>query len=159
MIGLKTIGMHSNNRTYTHLFIAMIGFITILVSCGIYAVVNHKPMPDKVITLSGGTFDIDVTVIVTSDTSIALRYVRENLDPNATSEDFDARAVTFQTIDGKPPIVWLSDTDDMSIINHELMHASIDVLRWAGINFTDDTEEAFAYELQLLTDQFYKRIQ
>jgi hypothetical protein len=103
-------------------------------------------------------FDLDVTVIITKDTAIALQYVQEHLDSSATLGDFNSRATTFPTKDGKPPIIWLPDTEDAAIINHELMHASIDMMRWAGINLCDETEEVYAYEMQYLTMLFYEEL-
>ena len=87
----------------------------------------------QVITLTGDTFDLDVTLLITKDTAFAAKYVRENLDSTAKSEDFDARGVTFGTIDGKSPIIWLPNTDDISVINHELLHATINILNWANV--------------------------
>jgi hypothetical protein len=110
------------------------------------------------LTLSGGVFDLDVTVIITKDTDIALQYVQEHLDSTATLEDFNSRATTFPTQDGKSPIIWLPDTDDTSVINHELMHASIDIMRWTGMKLNDETEEAYAYEMQYLTKLFYEEL-
>jgi len=114
----------------------------------------------QVITLVGDTFDLDVTVLITEDTAFAAKYVRENLDSTAKSEDLDARGVTFGTIDGKSPIIWLPNTDDVSIINHELLHATINfnVLNWANVPLNNDTEEVYTYEMQHLTDEFYKQI-
>ena len=112
----------------------------------------------QVITLAGDTFDLDVTVLITEDTAFAAKYVRENLDSTAKSRDFDARGVTFGTIDGKSPIIWLPKTDDISIINHELLHATINVMRWADVPLNNDTEEVYTYEMQHLTNEFYKQI-
>lgn len=112
----------------------------------------------QVISLEGSTFDLDVTVLITDDTAFAASYVRENLDSTAKSEDFNARAVTFTTIDGKPPIIWLPYHTPVDIVNHELMHATADIMRWAGVPLTDTTEEVYAYELQYLSNQFFKQI-
>lgn len=112
----------------------------------------------QVISLEGSTFDLDVTVLITDDTAFAVNYVRENLDSTAKSQDFDARAVTFTTLDGKPPIIWMPYHTPVDVVNHELMHATADVMRWAGVPLTDTTEEVYAYELQYLSDQFFKQI-
>ena len=112
----------------------------------------------QVISLKGSTFDLDVTVLITDDTAFAVNYVRENLDSTANPEDFNARAVTFTTLDGKPPIIWMPYHTPIDVVNHELLHATVDVMRWAGVPLTDTTEEVYAYELQYLSDQFYKQI-
>ena len=112
----------------------------------------------QVITLEGDTFDLNVTVLITEDTAFAAKYIRENLDSTATSNDLDARGVTYGTIDGKSPIIWLPNTDDISVINHELLHATINVLHWADVPLNNDTEEVYTYEMQHLTNEFYKQI-
>ena len=112
----------------------------------------------QVISLEGSTFDLDVTVLITDDTAFAVDYVQKNLDSSAKSEHFNARAVTFTTIDGKPPIIWLPYHTPVDIVNHELLHATIDVMNWAGVPLTDTTEEVYAYELQYLSSQLYKQI-
>ena len=112
----------------------------------------------QVITLKGTTFDMDVTVLITDDTAFAVKYVRENLDSSAKSEHFNARAVTFVTVDGKPPIIWLPHNTPIEVVNHELLHATIDIMNWAGVPLTDSTEEVYAYELQYLSNEFYNQI-
>ena len=109
-------------------------------------------------TLSGSTFDMDVTVLVTEDIDYALKYVRENLDSTVTIQDFDARAVSFPIVDGKSPIIWMATTDDQGVIAHEIFHTALNIMYWAGMELNSETEEAFAYEVQYLTNQFYNQI-
>ena len=82
----------------------------------------------ELVTLSGDTFDMDVNVLITDDTAFAAKYVRDNLDSTVTAEDFDCRGVTFPIRDGKPPIVWLPYKSPVAIINHELFHATVEVM-------------------------------
>jgi len=112
---------------------------------------------DQVITLNGGTYDIDVTVIVTADTEKAMEFVVENTTSPITSEDFVASGTTFSDEEGNI-IVWLSSAQDKGVISHELLHATISIMSWVGIPFNESTEESYAYELQYLTNQFYKQI-
>lgn len=112
----------------------------------------------KIVTLNSGTFDIGVKIIVTDDTAFALKYVRENLDSTVSSQEFDARAVTFGTIDGKSPIIWMPYNTPIEVSNHELLHATINIMHWAGVPLNDTTEEVYAYEMQYLSEEFYKQI-
>jgi hypothetical protein len=116
----------------------------------------------RIIQIDPSTFDMPVSVIITQDTAKALKYVQKNNDPSATLADFEARAVTFQINDGKPPIIWIphmdGSADDVSIINHELLHANFSILAWAGVSLSDSSEEAFTYNYQFLTKQFYGKI-
>lgn len=126
-----------------------------------YALLNRLYKIDSAgnqFVIKGGEFDLDVKVIITKDTSYALKYVREHLDSSAKSEDFDSRATTFTSIDGKSPIIWMPNTNDVSVVNHELLHATISIMNWAGVPLSDDTEEVYAYELQYLSKHFYDHI-
>jgi hypothetical protein len=112
----------------------------------------------KLLTLKGDTFDLDVTVLITEDVAFATKYVRENLDSTVKFEDFDARAVSFATVDGKPPIIWMATTEDKGIIAHEIFHTALNVMYWTGMELNSETEEAFAYEVQHLTNSFYNQV-
>ena len=107
----------------------------------------------ELIILSGDTFDMDVNVLITDDTAFAATYVRENLDSTVTGADFDCRGVTFSIRDGKPPIIWLPYKSPIAIINHELFHATVEVMNWASVPLNITTEEVYAYELQHLSQQ------
>jgi hypothetical protein len=108
--------------------------------------------------IQGTSIDLSVTILVTEDTAKAAAYVRANLDSTAKGSDFDCRGVTFPTQDGKPIIIWLPNLEDKGVISHELFHATISKMQWAGISLTDDTEEIYAYELQYLTNQFNNHV-
>ena len=108
--------------------------------------------------LKGDTFDLDVKVIITEDVEFATKYVKENLDSTVRFEDFDARAVSFPTQDGKSPIIWMATTEDKGVIAHEIFHTALNIMYWTGMELNSETEEAFAYEVQHLTNSFYNQI-
>jgi hypothetical protein len=112
----------------------------------------------QMFTLKGETFDLDVTVLITEDVAFATKYVKENLDSAVTSADFDARAVSFATVDGKSPIIWMASKEDQGVIAHEIFHTALNVMYWTGMELNSETEEAFAYEVQHLTNSFYNQI-
>ena len=109
-------------------------------------------------TLKGDTFDLDVNVLITEDIAFATKYVSENLDSTVTSADFDARAVSFATVDGKPPIIWMATSEDKGVVAHEIFHTALNVMYWTGMELNSETEEAFAYEVQHLTNSFYNQV-
>lgn len=109
-------------------------------------------------TLAGSTFDMDVTVLVTEDIDYAVKYVRENLDSTVTAKDFDARAVSFPINDGRSPIIWMANTEDKGVVAHEIFHTALNIMYWTGMELNSETEEAFAYEVQHLTNSFYNQI-
>ena len=108
--------------------------------------------------IQGTSIDLNVTILVTEDTAKAAAFVRANLDSSVIGSDFDCRGVTFPSQDGKPIIIWLPNLKDKGVISHELFHATLSKMQWANIPLTDDTEEAYAYELQYLTNQFNNHV-
>jgi hypothetical protein len=112
----------------------------------------------QIFTLKGDTFDLDVTVLITEDVAFATKYVKENLDSTVKYEDFDARAVSFPTNEGKPPIIWMADANDKGVIAHEIFHTALNVMYWSGMQLNSETEEAFGYEVQHLTNSFYNQV-
>ena len=136
-------------------------FAALIIVITLYSTCTPKPgffSQSKMVFITGSTFDMDVVVLVTQDTAYAAQYVRENLDSTVTGKEFDARAVTFGPQDGKPIIIWLSDAEDKGVVAHEFFHATLYKMYWAGMELHSETEEAFAYELQYLTTQFYNQV-
>ena len=143
--------------------IKWMGFIVVVIMCSIALLFIIDRNPDlatkyKVITLKGETFDLDVTVLITEDVAFATKYVKENLDSTVKFEDFDARAVSFATVDGKPPIIWMATSEDKGVVAHEIFHTALNVMYWTGMELNSETEEAFAYEVQHLTNSFYNQV-
>ena len=112
----------------------------------------------QVITLKGSTFDMDATVLITEDVAFATKYVQENLDSTVRASDFNARAVSFPIVDGKSPIIWMSSIEDQGVIAHEIFHTTLNIMYWTGMELNSETEEAFAYEVQYLTNSLYNQI-
>ena len=112
----------------------------------------------QVLTLKGGTFDLDVKVLITDDTVFAAKYIHENNGAIVEPGDLDARGSTFGTLEGSTPIIWLPTDFTVPVANHELFHASVNLMEWAGIPLHNNTEEAYAYEMQQLSNEFYNQI-
>jgi hypothetical protein len=136
----------------------MLGFIGIIFVA--YILQTHPNITTKyrTFTLKGDTFDLDVKVLITDDVAFATKYVRENLDSTITTKEFDARAVSFPTQEGKPPIIWMASTEDQGVIAHEIFHTALNIMYWTGMELSSETEEAFAYEVQHLTNSFYNQV-
>lgn len=133
-----------------------IAIITLILALILY--LGYSYVKKDKYEIEGTSIDLRVVVMVTEDTAKAAAYVRANLDSTARGSDFDCRGVTFPTQDGKPIIVWLPNLKDKGVISHELLHATISKMKWAGIPLTEDTEEIYAYELQYLTNQFNNHV-
>ena len=145
-------------------YIKYVVFIVLFVGM---IILIRKTMPEavkfidtkyQIVTLPPSTFDMEVKVLITDDTAFARSYVMENLDSTVRTEDFDCRAATFGTIDGKPPIIWFPYHAPVAIINHELFHATLSIMHWAEVPLSDETEEVYAYELQYLSEQLDNQI-
>ena len=145
-------------RLLKYLIAFMLGIIGMIFVA--YLVQNNPQITtqSKTVFITGSTFDLDIIVLVTEDTAYAAQYVRDNLDSTVTGKDFDARAVTFGPQEGKPIIIWLSDAEDKGVVAHEFFHATLYKMYWAGMQLNSETEEAFAYEIQYLTNQFYNQV-
>jgi hypothetical protein len=143
--------------------IKWMGFIVVVIMCAIGLLFIVERNPDlttkyKTFTLKGDTFDLDVKVLITEDVAFATKYVKENLDSTVKFEDFDARAVSFATVDGKPPIIWMATAEDKGVVAHEIFHTALNIMYWTGMELNSETEEAFAYEVQHLTNSFYNQV-
>jgi len=139
-----------------------IAFVAGVILCAIVLLLLQNT-PDlttryKVITLKGDTFDMDVKVLITEDIQFATKYVQENLDSTVKFEDFDARAVSFPINDGKSPIIWMATSEDKGVVAHEIFHTTLNIMYWTGMQLNSETEEAFAYEVQHLTNSFYNQV-
>lgn len=112
---------------------------------------------DKTFVLTGGTYDTEIHVIITPDIDKAFQFVIEHVNTPVGIEDFEANGVTFTDEEGRM-VMWLNSEEDEGVISHELLHATLSIMVWANISLNDTTEEAYAYELQYLTNQFYNKI-
>lgn len=130
-----------------------LGFILGFFLMAIFSVISEK-YTDHVFTIPGETFDLDVVVVIESDIKKAYKVVKK-IDTTATIADFDARGVTF--INGSSIVVWMPEVDKQ-IVAHELLHANFAIMTWAGVPLNEYTEEVYAYNLQYLTNQFYKQL-
>jgi hypothetical protein len=107
----------------------------------------------QVYEITGSTFDLPVILISTEDTAWCRVYIKHNFNIQIESTDFDCRGFTLPTIDGKPVIIWLPNLNDESVLNHELLHATISIMQWADIPLNDETEEVYCYQLQFLINE------
>lgn len=107
--------------------------------------------------LDGGTFDVDIYVVVCESETKAYNYIRINLDSSVKQEDFNADGITFDQQNGNI-VIWLRNANDKSINAHELLHTNIAIMNLVNIPLKEDTEEVYAYELGYLTKQFYQYV-
>lgn len=107
----------------------------------------------KPIKINGGTFDLDIYIYTGTDTTYLKKEIGDLVNIKLTGDDFETRGLTLYNY-SYPIVMWFPEyPKDNSLLNHELLHAVIAIMRWANIPLTEDTEEIYAYELQYLTKQ------
>jgi hypothetical protein len=47
---------------------------------------------------------------------------------------------------------------DYGVLQHEIFHAVDQILRYVGINLSDDSDEAYAYLIEYITREMYKKL-
>jgi len=121
---------------------------------------NHRT-ETKIFQIEANPYDVNINIIITQDTTLALKFAKLNTDSTVTIEDFRGAASVSLTGDGIPTIWFPSltrSTRDIAKANHELMHMLFYITNRAGLSLNESTDEAFAYELDYLTLQLYKHI-
>lgn len=132
-------------------------YLTLLFICSFFIGCLPKEEGVETYQLDGGTFDVDIYVVVCESEIKAYNYISINLDSSVKQEDFNAGGVTFDQQNGNI-VIWLRNTNDKSINAHELLHTNIAIMNLVNIPLKEDTEEVYAYELGYLTKQFYQKI-
>lgn len=136
----------------------------LLISCG--STEKPKQVPHEKIT----TFVVDedlyhtqVLFLLSPDTLQARDFTRSLFnDTSITGDDFfKNEGTTFEN--GGYIMVWLpkapESTAEQAVLSHELLHVTIGILRRVGIPLAMESEEAYTYLIQHLTNNFYKQIQ
>jgi hypothetical protein len=111
-------------------------------------------------TISCGTFPSDVRVLITEDTTFALKYIQRYYSSIEAVNLRNTEAETFCLNGQEPPLIWLKCIDEefTPVIHHELFHAISSILRYSDIQLCDSTDEVYAYELEYLSNQLYEHI-
>jgi hypothetical protein len=87
----------------------------------------------------------------------------EHIKENISKKQFDKRfanqksiATTFKLKTGCILIRFKDDIDNPGIVAHEAFHAIVYLFEKIGIEFAYESEEAYAYTLEYLTNQILK---
>ena len=102
----------------------------------------HTSPPDYYV-IDGGTFDQNVYVFITEDTTMVREY-----SPNM---DFNSAGCT---VGGDIIMVWFPKKPDAGLLAHEMTHVTEALLVNVGVPHSEDTEEVYAYEVQYLINKF-----
>lgn len=118
----------------------------------------------QVISTNLGTFDNDVTCLV-GPFKEAVKFVSKayNMCPTDVYEDVDhpPLGIHFHT-DYHESIIWIprkpKNPTEISTFAHECLHASLRMMRWAGIKVTYDTEECVTHVMGFLIKTFLRKM-
>lgn len=65
-------------------------------------------------------------------------------------------------LDRNQPVIRMGNypitVTDYGVLQHEIFHAVDQILRYVGINLTNDSDEAYAYLIEYITREIYKKI-
>ena len=111
----------------------------------------------KIIPLEVFGHDIVVSIGQTDE------HLYEEIKENTSKKDFDkymanqkAIATTHKLRTGAILIRFKDDIDNPGIVAHESLHAIVFLFKKIGIEFCYESEEAYAYSLEYLTNQILK---
>jgi len=93
---------------------------------------------------------------------------KENIEviiaPGEYMNEYDTSSIDYTMLDGLTTssegnvTIWVSSyKDNEAIINHELFHATYAIMQWINIPLSNSSEEAYAYFLGYITEEFYKQ--
>lgn len=126
------------------------------------AIISHKILTHNVVfSITGGTFDANVTFVITEDTVLAKKHIIEHIT-DSVETPFNSRG--FSVHDGQGNmIIWMptfaGTSDEMATLVHEINHTTVAILVWASVPLTpSNAEEVFCYESAYLTREFFNNV-
>jgi hypothetical protein len=114
--------------------------------------------------LKGEVFPYDVLVCLGVSREDVLRYYKNRFVVDLTDAEKEAfncsgRGQTLR-LENRAFILWLKDfpqtPDHFGYLAHEIFHTGDLMLRRAGVMLSDDSDEAFAYQIDWLTRNIYR---
>lgn len=112
-----------------------------------------------------GTYEFGINFIIESDLKKACKWINFKLelpsDKNVkvNESDFSHSLGKRILINGYCPIVWLpkkpETSTELGTAIHEIFHAVCDCMRWADIELTNSSEEAYCHLIKHVTKNFF----
>lgn len=101
-----------------------------------------------IVQVDAGTYDVEIYIVVSKDTNKAREAIDTIIDEKFSFENAEAETIYTEY---SPIVVWLQEIpntpEQYATLNHELLHVTVEIMRYCGMSLTEDTEEAYAYEL------------
>lgn len=101
----------------------------------------------------------DIVVSIGQTDSDLYEHIRENISEKKFDKRFSNQksiATTFKLKTGCILIGFKDDIDNPGIVAHEAFHAIVYLFDKIGIEYAYESEEAYAYALEYLTNQILK---
>lgn len=102
-------------------------------------------------------------LLVTSNLNLAAEVLNLRGDGSIDNAYLSLCSGLTVPTEGKSPIIWIrkfdNSAEDISVLNHEILHATFSILLDRGLTVSIDSEEAFTYLLQYISLQFYTNLQ
>lgn len=120
----------------------------------------------KILKLKDKYYEYDIWLIV-GDELLFKKYIQKKYEVSVDGfEDVgtvgDAKTLTLEKDGQLHVIVWIRSFDwkvfEMGLLVHELLHVVHAVLKNVGFKFSDDSEEAYTYYLQALTQEAFWKL-
>lgn len=116
----------------------------------------------KTFQVHAGTYDFGINFCITKEIDALVKFVNFKLETNyVTNADFDCQGKRVYRY-GYCPIVWIPQIPktptEIGTLCHEIFHVVCDVMRWAGIPLTNDTEEAYCHLIKHITKKVFEQL-
>ncbi|HMT01783.1 MAG TPA: hypothetical protein PKD00_00495 [Burkholderiales bacterium] len=84
---------------------------------------------------------------------------KEDIEYLKTIEFHRGKSIMFTS---GQTLLWLKEEpnnpETLAILNHEIFHCVCFIMEKVGIKFSDDSDEAFAYLIEYVSKQIYKKL-
>lgn len=120
----------------------------------------------RTVDVKADVYDWTIKVVISSDVPKLIRYFSTKCGMGDITKDmFLSRGRFFykkHSMFWKTAFIWVprigNTPKDISVMSHELLHATGYILDWAGVKYSYDNDEPFTYLLDHLTRQFWTKI-
>lgn len=109
--------------------------------------------------ISFDTYPVVIHVFIDSSNEEITEYIAENSLPlHKDILEFPEETTALFTYSYDSPTVYLRfrEIENQAIIAHEAFHVTAFIMRYIGVRFSKNSEEAYAYLLQSIIEKIYE---
>ena len=102
--------------------------------------------------ISGSPYTDSIYIYINPDTQEVVEHLQASYGLEITEEEiFEASGYSFSQ--GGLFVIWLNDYKNIPTLSHEVFHTTVELLRRSGLTLSEDSEEAYAYQIAYITKQ------